>query len=46
LDSKWKTFFTHFTNAQNQAAGDLDRAYKNLRKEFDAVAKDVNSSDE
>lgn len=46
LDNKWKTFFNHFTNAQNQAAGDLDKTYKNLRKEFDTVAKGASSSDE
>lgn len=45
LDGKWKTFFGHFTNAQNQAVGDLDKAYRKLSKEFDDTAKGINSSE-
>lgn len=44
LDRKWDVFFSHFTKAQNQAAGDLGKAYKKLSGEFDNIAKGTGSS--
>jgi DNA recombination protein RmuC len=37
MDIKWSLFFGHFANAQKQAVGDLDLAYKKLRSEFDDI---------
>lgn len=40
-DKKWKTFMNHFTNAQKQAVGDLDKAYKKLQNEFEQIENNL-----
>ncbi len=41
FDKKWKTFITHFTNAQKLSVGDLDKAYKKLQKEFLDIERNI-----
>jgi DNA recombination protein RmuC len=40
-DEKWNIFTKHFSNAYKQVTGDLDKAHKRLRSEFDQVETNI-----